>query len=68
VKGAVGQVPVIANTGVTAGNVEEQLAVADGAIIGTAFKGDADIWNPVEVDRVSAVMEVVKSLRHEERQ
>ena len=63
VKGAVPDTPVFANTGVRVDNVEEQLSVADGAVIGTAFKQDGYIWNPVEADRVKAIMDKVKGLR-----
>jgi hypothetical protein len=63
VKEAVPDTPVFANTGVRVDNVEEQLSVADGAVIGTAFKQDGYIWNPVEEDRVKAIMDKVKELR-----
>ena len=48
--------PVIANTGVTPQTVKERLAVAQGAIVGTAFKVDSNPWNPVSVDRVKALV------------
>jgi predicted TIM-barrel enzyme len=35
--------PVFASTGVRLANVEEQLAVADGAVVGTTFKRDGYI-------------------------
>jgi hypothetical protein len=63
VKAAVPAVPVFANTGVRADNVAEQLAVADGAVIGTAFKAGGDTWNAVEVGRVKAVMAKVREYR-----
>ena len=44
-------------------NVDEQLAVADGAVVGTTFKQDGYIWNDVDADRVRAVMDKVKALR-----
>jgi predicted TIM-barrel enzyme len=44
---------VFANTGVTAATVEAQLSIADGAVIGTAFKRDGYIWNEVEESRVA---------------
>jgi len=40
-KAAVPQTPVFANTGVRLENVEAQLAVADGAVVGTTFKRTA---------------------------
>lgn len=63
VKTAVPDVPVLTNTGVRLENVEQQLAIADGAIIGTAFKEDGYIWNRVEQRRVTAIMQKVKNLR-----
>ncbi|MDQ1596755.1 MAG: uncharacterized protein QOI70_179 [Microbacteriaceae bacterium] len=53
VKSAVPDTPVFANTGVTAATVEAQLSIADGAVIGTAFKRDGYIWNEVEESRVA---------------
>ncbi len=63
VKQVVPQTPVFANTGVRVENVTQQLAIADGAIVGTAFKRDGYIWNPVEIERVQAFMAAVKALR-----
>ena len=63
VKEAVPDTPIFANTGVRIDNVSEQLNVADGAVIGTAFKKDGSTWNPIDVDRVKALMEKVKVLR-----
>jgi membrane complex biogenesis BtpA family protein len=63
VKEAVPETPVFANTGVRIDNLADQLAVADGAIIGTAFKSDGDTWNAVDIERVKAIMQKVKELR-----
>jgi len=63
VKEAVPQTPVFANTGVRLENIEEQLAVADGAIIGSAFKKEGETWNPVDRERVAAIMEKAKRIR-----
>jgi len=63
VKEAVPNTPVFANTGVKIDNVAEQLRVADGAVIGTAFKQEGHTWNPIEVDRVKTLMSRVKELR-----
>jgi membrane complex biogenesis BtpA family protein len=52
VKDAVGDVAVIANTGVTAETVSEILDVADGVIVGTSLKRDGLTWNEVDRDRV----------------
>ncbi|XVQ09632.1 BtpA/SgcQ family protein [Spirillospora sp. CA-255316] len=53
VKDAVPDTPVLANTGVTAARVAQQLAIADGVIVGTAFKRDGYIWNEVDEARVA---------------
>lgn len=63
VKEAVPQTPVFANTGVNLNNVTDQLAIADGAIIGTYFKQDGCTWNPVDRQRVEALMQRVRDLR-----
>jgi membrane complex biogenesis BtpA family protein len=65
VKSAVPDTPVFANTGVRADNVEAQLAVADGAIVGTCFKVDGVTWNRVDARRVKEFMAVVRAIRHE---
>ncbi len=63
VKQAVADTPVFANTGVNAGNVVRQLTVANGAVIGTAFKVDGCTWNPIEASRVRAIMSKVRDFR-----
>jgi uncharacterized protein len=55
-KQAIPRTPVLANTGVTADTVQEILAVADGAIVGTSLKRGAVTWNPVDADRTAAFM------------
>jgi len=63
VKEAVPNIPVLANTGVRVENVEQQLAVADGAVVGTTFKRDGHIWNEVDVKRVCEFMRAVRACR-----
>jgi membrane complex biogenesis BtpA family protein len=63
VKDAVPETVVFANTGVRVDNIEEQLAIADGAVVGTTFKKDGYIWNDVDVDRVRAFMDKAKAVR-----
>ena len=63
VKNAINDVPVFANTGVRLENVEQQLAIADGAITGTTFKRDGYIWNEVDETRVRTFMDKVRSIR-----
>ncbi|MHA6616275.1 BtpA/SgcQ family protein [Pseudonocardia sp. DLS-67] len=62
VKAAVPGTPVFANTGVRADTVAAQLEVADGAIVGTAFKRDGHIWNEVDEARVAALMAASRTL------
>ena len=53
VKAAAGTVPVFIGSGVSAATVE-QLEAADGFIVGTAFKRNGDVSEPVDVERVRA--------------
>lgn len=62
VKAAVPDTPVFANTGVRAETVAAQLEVADGAIVGTAFKRDGHIWNEVDEARVAQLMAAARTL------
>lgn len=63
IKEAVPSTPVFANTGVRTETVAEQLSVADGAIVGTAFKQDGVFENPVDARRVKRFMDEVQKLR-----
>jgi membrane complex biogenesis BtpA family protein len=63
VKQALPNTVVFANTGVRETNVEEQLGIADGAVVGTTFKVDNFIWNPVDEARVTAFMQKVRTFR-----
>ena len=63
VKAAAGNVPVFVNTGVRAANAAEQLAVADGAIVGTFFKKDGVFENRADKSRVEELMGEVKKFR-----
>jgi membrane complex biogenesis BtpA family protein len=63
VKDEVQDTPVFANTGVCISNIEAQLSIADGAIIGTTFKRDGYIWNEVDTCRVKELMNQVKDFR-----
>jgi len=63
VKEAIPDTFVFANTGVNQDNVADQLAIADGAIIGTAFKEGGSTWNPVSEKRVKELMAKIKGLR-----
>lgn len=63
VKAAAGNVPVFVNTGVRAHNVGEQLAVADGAIVGTYFKQDGVFENRADRGRVEELMGAAREFR-----
>ncbi len=54
---------VFVNTGVRLENVEEQLSIADGAVVGTTFKFDGVFENHVDEDRVRLFMKKVKTFR-----
>jgi hypothetical protein len=56
-------VPVLVSTGVKESNAAEQLAVADGAIVGSALKKDGNLWNHVDAERVKAFMQIARSAR-----
>jgi membrane complex biogenesis BtpA family protein len=56
VKRAVPGTPVFANTGVRLDTIADQLAVADGVVVGTAFKRDGYIWNEVDEKRVEQLI------------
>lgn len=54
-------VPVLVNTGFRAANAAELLQFADGAIVGSSLKVDGVTWNPVEQERVTALMAAVRA-------
>lgn len=60
---AIPDTPVFANTGVRPDTVKEQLSVADGAVVGTAFKKNGDFFDMVDIDRVKQFMDVVLAVR-----
>ena len=65
VKETVPDTVVFANTGVRYENVEQQLAVADGAVVGTTFKIDGVFENHVDEERVKRFMDKVRAFRGE---
>jgi hypothetical protein len=64
VKKAVPYTPIFVNTGVKKDNVKQQLAIADGAIVGTAFKKNGLFFEEVDQSRVEELMSVVSELRN----
>ncbi len=63
VKDAVPDTIVFANTGLRIENVEDQLRIADGGVVGTTFKFDGVFENHVDATRVKRFMEKVRSIR-----
>lgn len=55
--------PVIVGSGLTVANAVELLKVADGAIVGSAMKRGGLWWNPVDEERVAAIMLEVRRAR-----
>ncbi|MFC1652043.1 BtpA/SgcQ family protein [Patescibacteria group bacterium] len=63
-KDAIGSHPLIIGSGVDPDNVCEQLSIADGAIVGTAFKREGvNFGNPIDVSLVEIFMNEVKRSR-----
>lgn len=63
-RNALGTHPLIVGSGLTHQNAREQLAIADGAIVGTSLKdGGVRPGNRVSIERVQALMEEVVKLR-----
>ncbi len=56
VKARAGKTPVLLGSGATSENVAQYISAADGFIVGTAFKADGRIGNPVDRDRVKSFM------------
>jgi len=63
VKETVPDTVIFANTGVNIENLEQQLSIADGAIVGTAFKVDGIFQNQIDPKRVKEFMDRVHSFR-----
>lgn len=57
VKRAVGNVPVLAGSGVTPANVASLLEIADGAIVGTSIKARGETAAPVHLSRARSLTE-----------
>jgi membrane complex biogenesis BtpA family protein len=62
-KESAGDVPVLANTGVTDQNAAEILATADGVIVGTHLKVSGSTWNAVDPQRARKLVDIVSTAR-----
>ena len=64
IKDAVPATVIFSNTGVKYENVIEQLSIADGAVVGTAFKYEGKFENHVDERRVRDFIDKVKNYRN----
>jgi uncharacterized protein len=62
-KDAVPDMPVFANTGVSAERLSDIFAVADGVIVGTSLKVDGDTWSRVDPARAERLMDAARTIR-----
>src|SRR5580700_7686798 len=62
-KDAVPDMPVFANTGVSADRLSEILAIADGVIVGTSLKVNGDTWSRVDPARAERLMDTARAIR-----
>lgn len=56
-------IPVLIGSGLSQGNISDLLPHCDGAIVGSAFKKDKDLSQPVMVEEVKAFMDRVRDIR-----
>jgi membrane complex biogenesis BtpA family protein len=55
--------PVMIGSGLDVENIAQLFAVADGAIVGSSLKRDGAWWNPVERERVEALVRIADRIR-----
>lgn len=55
----VGRSPILIGSGLTDGNAERLLEAADGAIVGSWFKADGVLSNPIDVERVRRLRDLI---------
>ncbi|MGQ4833563.1 MAG: BtpA/SgcQ family protein [Candidatus Asgardarchaeia archaeon] len=63
IKDALKGTPVLIGSGLTDKNAENLLSIADGAIVGSAFKKGGVFYNPVDKKRVEKIMHIVEKIR-----
>lgn len=64
VREAIGEQPLLVGSGLSAKNARAQLSIADGAIVGSAFKpGGVRPGEPIDVDLVRELVREVSALR-----
>lgn len=62
-KRAASATPVVVGSGVTVSTIDTLATIADGFIVGTAFKHDGDVMNPVSTSRVREIVSRVSAYR-----
>jgi membrane complex biogenesis BtpA family protein len=67
VRGVVGEVPVLANSGVRADTVAEVLRAYDGCVVGSDLKCDGRLSNPVDRTRAEALIAAARPARQHRR-
>jgi len=60
VKQSLPDFPVFLGSGLNLSNIEEMMANFDGAIVGTAIKFGHDVSNPVDVEKVRKLFQLIK--------
>lgn len=60
--------PLIVGAGVNSENISSQLSIADGAIIGSAFKINHSTYNNLDILKIREIMRIVKEMRNYENQ
>lgn len=58
--------PILIGSGINERNVREYISLCDGIIIGTYFKRNGIITNPVDEKRVRKLIKIIEEMRHEE--
>jgi len=64
IKGVV-NIPILIGSGLSSENLSELLPIVDGAIVGSNFKVDGVLSNPIDLHRVKTFMDSVKNLRRQ---
>lgn len=62
-RAAIPETALLCGSGVTADNAPDILPLCDGLIVGSAFKADGYVENPVDFERVATVMNNVRKVR-----
>lgn len=58
-------IPLLIGSGLSPENLKELLPLADGAIVGSSFKVDGELKNPIDSTRVKRFMQAVRAIRQD---